>query len=126
MLEFLAPTVLAMSFIAICLSAVSLSIHWSKRGTPTTESLSSQVEGLRLAQIDVVDRLEHWTRRDRVRRLRDRKIEDAEGEGDQRVGEGAAGGVDEQHPEVQQQGPVHRVLMKAQLREIARQRGILK
>jgi hypothetical protein len=76
MLEILAPTVLAASFIAICLSAVSLLIHWRDHRAPTPASLTAEVQALRIAQADVVDRLEHWTRRDRVRRLRDRNSDE--------------------------------------------------
>lgn len=75
MLEILAPTVLAASFIAIILSAISLAIHWRDHRAPSPASLTAEVQALRIAQADVVDRLEHWTRRDRVRKLRDRNSE---------------------------------------------------
>lgn len=124
MLEILAPTVLAAAFVAISLSAVSLALHWRNRGTPTTIALAGQVEQLRLGQIEVVDRLEHWTRRDRVRRLRDSR--------DGSPGKAPLGAdVSEQAPEEgQDAAPVDSggqvpaaVLNKAKLRAIARSKG---
>lgn len=58
--------IVATSFSAIALgvSIVSLSIHWSRRNE------HPDVTQLRTDVIDVLDKVEHWIKRDRVRRLR--------------------------------------------------------
>ncbi|MCX6497171.1 MAG: hypothetical protein NTU93_00040, partial [Arthrobacter sp.] len=84
---------------AICLSAVSLGVHYLQRDkSPEVSALEARLDSMQLAQIDMMDRIEHWTRRDRVRRLR----------------EGADNGV------VQQEAPAQ-VTSKSDLR--ARLRG---
>jgi hypothetical protein len=58
--------------IAVCLSAVSLLLHYVQRDRqPEVQQLHTRCDQLQLAQADMLDRIEHWTRRDRVRRLRD-------------------------------------------------------
>lgn len=86
--------------VAVCLSAVSLGLHWLNRDKhPDVQALHTRCDQLQLAQADMLDRIEHWTRRDRVRRLRD----------------------------AQEQEPVPAPTNdKAQLRAIAKQKGILR
>lgn len=58
--------------IAVCLSAVSLLLHYVQRDKhPEVQQLHTRCDQLQLAQADMLDRIEHWTRRDRVRRLRE-------------------------------------------------------
>jgi hypothetical protein len=60
------------SVVAILLSAVSLLIHYGKRAEhPLTAPLQSQIDSIQLTQADIIDRVEHWMKRDRVRKLRD-------------------------------------------------------
>ena len=60
------------SVVALCLSAVSLLVHWVRRDEqPEVQAINTRCDQLQLAQADMLDRIEHWTRRDRVRRLRD-------------------------------------------------------
>lgn len=62
----------AVSVVAIILSAVSLVLHWLERDkSPQVQELHSRCDSLQLAQAEMLDRIEHWTRRDRVRRLRE-------------------------------------------------------
>lgn len=62
----------AVAVVAVILSAVSLGLHWLNRDKhPQVQELHSRCDALQLAQADMLDRIEHWTRRDRVRRLRE-------------------------------------------------------
>ena len=62
----------ALALTAICLSAVSLGVHYLTRDkSPEVSALEARLDSMQLAQIDMMDRIEHWTRRDRVRRLRE-------------------------------------------------------
>ena len=56
---------LALAALSIALSGVSLALHWV-RGREHPD-----VSQLRTEQLDLLDRVEHWMKRDRVRRLRD-------------------------------------------------------
>jgi hypothetical protein len=72
MSEYLAVGGFGLSLVAVCLSAVSLLIHWVRRDEqPEVQALHTRCDQLQLAQTDMLDRIEHWTRRDRVRRLRE-------------------------------------------------------
>lgn len=56
---------------AVCISVVSLALHWARRGEhPDVTRLDTAMQELRTQQIDLLDKVEHWVRRDRVRRLR--------------------------------------------------------
>jgi hypothetical protein len=62
----------SVAVVAIILSATSLVLHWLEREkSPQVQELHSRCDALQLAQVDMLDRIEHWTRRDRVRRLRE-------------------------------------------------------
>lgn len=67
----------ALALVAVFLSAVSLGLHWLNRDKhPEVQALHTRCDQLQLAQADMLDRIEHWTRRDRVRRLREADAND--------------------------------------------------
>lgn len=71
MLEFAQFGALAVALVSFLLSLTSLLVHYAKRAeNPITAPLEQQIQALQLGQVDLVDRIEHWTRRDRTRRLR--------------------------------------------------------
>jgi len=76
--QYAAVLGMALAVVAVCLSAVSLGLHWLNRDKhPEVQALHTRCDQLQLAQTDMLDRIEHWTRRDRVRRLREGEAETA-------------------------------------------------
>lgn len=61
----------ALSIFALCSAGVSLFLHWVRPAEPTTADQARELQALRLAHADLVDRVEQWQKRDRVRRLRE-------------------------------------------------------
>jgi len=57
-----------LGLVAVALAGVSLALHW-RAGTAT--ALVPRVHALESDLNDLYDRVEHWQRRDRVRRLRE-------------------------------------------------------
>lgn len=108
--------------VAFLLSAVSLVVHYLKRAEhPLTAPLQSQIDSIQLTQADIIDRVEHWMKRDRVR-----KVRDAQAGGEPSVT------MDERQNELQllqqQQQPNPLVpstpqQIKQQLRQVARHQG---
>jgi hypothetical protein len=95
-----------LALVAVCLGAVSLGLHWLQREkTPELQAVHTRCDQLQLAQADMLDRIEHWTRRDRVRRLREEP--------------GA-----ELSPPVPEASDPH--AKKIQLRNLARQSGVIR
>lgn len=113
----------AFGVVAFLLSAVSLAAHYVKRAEhPLTAPLQSQIDSIQLTQADIIDRVEHWMKRDRVRKLRDANYA-AGGEPsvttDERLNE-------QQLPQQLQSGnpptsPIPQ--LKSQLRQVARNQG---
>jgi hypothetical protein len=67
------------SFVSLCLSVTSLLIHYAKRAeNPLLTPVYSAIDSLRLSQADLVDKVEHWQKRDRARRLREEVVEPAQ------------------------------------------------
>jgi hypothetical protein len=97
----------AVSAVALLLSAVSLGIHWLERkSTPQVDHLNARIDSLQTSQLDILDKVEHWQRRDRVRRVRDAQ--------------------ESSHTQNEQQEPLQlppAASQKDQLRLIARQKG---
>lgn len=89
---------LALSAFALVLAGVSLAAHWFRgQEHPDVTSLRAEV-------LDVLDKVEHWMKRDRQRRLRD------------------------SHEQPDEQ-PDHAATVptgKQQLREVARARGLIR
>lgn len=60
------------AFLSLCLSTVSLLVHYAKRAEhPQVTPIRADLDALRLAFADLVDRVEHWQKRDRARRVRE-------------------------------------------------------
>ena len=63
----------ALSTFALLSAGVSLFLHWIRPSEPTTAEVARELQAMRLAHADLVDRVEQWQKRDRVRRLREGK-----------------------------------------------------
>jgi hypothetical protein len=97
----------AVSAVAIILSGVSLTLHWLERNsTPQVDHLNARIDSLQTSQLDILDKVEHWQRRDRVRRVRESQESST---------------TQNEQPEPLQSPPA--VSSKDQLRLIARQKG---
>jgi len=73
--EFLTSAILLLtatfSALAFGISTVSLLIHWKRPQLhPETTRLQAEIEQLRANNLELLDRVEHWMKRDRVRKLR--------------------------------------------------------
>jgi hypothetical protein len=78
MADFASIGSLAVALVSFCLSLTSLLIHYAKRHeNPVTAHLEQAIQALQLGQADIIDRVDHWTRRDRTRRLRADQAEEA-------------------------------------------------
>lgn len=61
----------SLSAIALGASVVSLALHYVRRKEPIEVSdLRSEMQNLRTDHLELLDKVEHWVKRDRVRRLR--------------------------------------------------------
>jgi len=70
---------LGIAAVALGASVVSLALHYARRNEhPDVTRLDTMMQGLREQQLDVLDKFEHWVRRDRVRVLRDSRTGEAE------------------------------------------------
>jgi hypothetical protein len=66
-------------FLAFLISVVSLLLHWARsrehpdvsQARQEVATLATQVQELRNQHLDLLDKVEHWVKRDRVRRLRE-------------------------------------------------------
>lgn len=59
------------SLIALCLSVVTLVYHWRKdTRTPDLYEVSRQLNALRAEHLDLWDKVDHWRKRDNVRKAR--------------------------------------------------------
>ena len=60
-----------LSVVALAVSAFSVMVHWLRRHSdPVLGPIEAEIQSLKTAQADLVDRVEHWQRRDRTRRIR--------------------------------------------------------
>jgi len=67
---------LSASLFALTLSAISLTFHWIRsRDNPDVSDLWSRLQALQVQHLDLLDKVEHWRRRDNVRNAR-KKAED--------------------------------------------------
>jgi len=107
LLESIAYVSIGFASVSAFLSVTSLLLHYAKRAeNPQLTPVYAAIEALRLSLADVVDRVEHWQKRDRARRVRE-QIEP------------------EQQPPI---GPVALPVaeLKAQVRNAARSQGIIR
>lgn len=101
-------TSISLTFVSLCFSVTAILVTWQKRNEhPAVAPLRTEIDGLRLGLSDVIDRVEHWQRRDRTRKAR-----------------ADAAGEQEPQPELAQLLSQHDV--KAQLRAVARQKGVVR
>jgi len=62
---------LSAAVFALGLSVVSLVLHWTRRlESPEIEALESRIQEMKVQHLDLLDKVEHWRRRDNVRRAR--------------------------------------------------------
>jgi len=67
---------LSAAVFALGLSVVSLVLHWTRRlQSPEMEALESRIQEMKVQHLDLLDKVEHWRRRDNVRKARD-KVEE--------------------------------------------------
>lgn len=86
--DFLTSSILLLtatfSALAFGISVVSLIIHWKRpEQHPETTRLQGEIEQLRASSLELLDRVEHWMKRDRVRKLRAGQQAAQEGRGDE-------------------------------------------
>jgi hypothetical protein len=105
MLETLAYTSVAFSLIALGLSTISLLVHYAKRAEhPLITPIQMEIASIRATVVDLVDRVEHFVRRDRARKAREP-------------------GMDAMAPDQTLPAPAD---VKTQLRIAAKQRGLVR
>jgi len=69
--SLIASISLSAAFVALCFSGVSLILHFLKRRQPPeVEELWTAFQQQKTQHLDLLDKVEHWRRRDSVRRAR--------------------------------------------------------
>jgi len=67
---------LTMALIALSISAISLGLHWRhKDESPALAGMSTRIQELQLQILDLGDKVQHWRRRDSVRKMREKTEE---------------------------------------------------
>lgn len=67
----LASISLSGAFVALCFAAVSLVLHFVRRKEPPEVSeIWTALQEVKTQHLDLLDKVEHWRRRDSVRRAR--------------------------------------------------------
>lgn len=62
----------SVSVFALLIAGLSLVFHWARgQEHPDVSEVRKQLQELSLAHADLVDKVTHWQRRDRVRKLRE-------------------------------------------------------
>lgn len=58
--------------LGLCISIVSLLIHWKRpEQHPDVSRVESELASVKASTIELYDRVEHWMKRDRVRKARE-------------------------------------------------------
>jgi len=71
MFPWYASISLSLAVLAIGFSTVSLVLHWIReRNEPDITEVWSRLQGLQTDHLDLLDKVEHWRKRDNVRRAR--------------------------------------------------------
>jgi len=69
--SLIASISLSAAFVALCFSGVSLILHFIRRRQPPEVSeLWTALQEAKTQHLDLLDKVEHWRRRDSVRRAR--------------------------------------------------------
>jgi len=59
------------ALIALTLSVISLVLHWVKRAEPPEiTAVLTRIQEIQTQHLDLLDKVEHWRKRDNVRRAR--------------------------------------------------------
>jgi len=59
-------------FLAFGISIVSLILHWKRpEQSPETARVDADLQAVRTAHLELLDKVEHWMKRDRVRKARE-------------------------------------------------------
>lgn len=62
--------------IALSISAISLGLHWRQKDeSPALAGMSTRIQELQLQILDLGDKVQHWRRRDSVRKMREKTEE---------------------------------------------------
>ena len=62
--------------IALSISAISLALHWRhKDESPALAGMATRIQELQLQILDLGDKVQHWRRRDSVRKMREKTEE---------------------------------------------------
>jgi len=66
-----ASIALSIAIFALALTVISLCLHWIKRNTVVElEDVYTRLQALHTQHLDLLDKVEHWRKRDNVRRAR--------------------------------------------------------
>jgi len=70
---------------ALILSVLSLTLHWTRRvSSPEIAALTTRIQETQTQHLDLLDKVEHWRKRDNVRRARlgaeEKLVSDQEGQ----------------------------------------------
>lgn len=66
-----ASIALSLSVFALALTVISLVLHWIKRAEPPEiTGVLTRIQELQTQHLDLLDKVEHWRKRDNVRRAR--------------------------------------------------------
>jgi len=69
--SLMASIALSGALFALSLSIVSLVLHWTRRDEPPEiTKILSRIQELQTQHLDLLDKVEHWRKRDNVRRAR--------------------------------------------------------
>ena len=72
MSQIVLVTATCISVFALLIAGLSLVFHWARgQEHPDVSEVRKQIQEISLAHADLVDKVTHWQRRDRVRKLRE-------------------------------------------------------
>jgi len=81
--SFILTLIAVCSAAALVLSAISLLLHWQRPEIhPDVARVDNEIQGIRTSILELFDRVEHWMKRDRVRKLRESQEAKPEGQGE--------------------------------------------
>jgi len=79
MTDLIASICLSASLFALTLSVISLTFHWIKsRKNPDIDQVWQRIQSLKVEHLDLLDKVEHWRKRDNVRNARAKQEERVE------------------------------------------------
>jgi len=91
MTPLIASISLSGALFALGLSIVSLVLHWTRRDEPPEiTKILSRIQEIQTQHLDLLDKVEHWRKRDNVRRARQGAEDKLNETGDQQPPDSAA------------------------------------